>query len=177
MPTSARRTVLYVEDHPVNALLMAALFERRPALALVIAASGAEALRRAAAQPLDLLLLDLGLPDMHGSTLLTQLRALPGCAGAPAVAVTADVHFAALERGFCELWPKPLCVDDVLARLDALTGTVPSAPPQLPREWFAGATASAPPALLKAAGRQRSVSGRGAVDDAVHQVQLAHRQP
>ena len=176
MPTPARRTVLYVEDHPVNALLMAALFERRPALTLVIAACGAEALRRAASQPLDLLLLDLALPDMHGSALLTRLRALPGCASAPAVAVTADVHFPALERGFCELWPKPLCVDDVLARLDALAGTAPSAPPQLPREWFAVPAAGAPPALLNAACRPAGASARGAVDDAVHQVQLAHRQ-
>lgn len=134
MPVSARRTVLYVEDHPVNALLMAAILEQRPQLDLVIANTGEAALSMAADLRPVLLLLDLGLPDCHGSGLLGLLRALPGCESVPAVAVTADIHFAAGDWGFCELWPKPLCVDEVLARLDALAGTAPLPPPSLPSE-------------------------------------------
>ncbi len=135
MPAPARRTVLYVEDHPVNALLMAAILERRAEIELVVATTGEEALCLAAGLRPVLLLLDLGLPDGHGSRLLGRLRALPGCETVPAVAVTADVGFAIEGWGFCELWPKPLAVDDVLARLDALVGTRPSAPPQLPSEF------------------------------------------
>ncbi len=115
-----RRPVLYVEDHPVNALLMAAIFERRPQLELVIATCGQEALRLAAGLRPALLLLDLGLPDCHGSQLLGQLRKLPGCTSVPAVAVTAEAEFGIANTGFCELWPKPLNLDHVLARLDAL---------------------------------------------------------
>lgn len=137
MQSLPRRTVLYVEDHPVNALLMAAIFERRPALDLVIATRGEEALRMARGLSPALLLVDLNLPDAHGSALLAQLRALPGYEQVSAVAVTSDVHFAAQECGFCELWPKPLCVDDVLLRLDALTGTVPPPAPVLARELLA----------------------------------------
>lgn len=122
MPASARRTVLYVEDHPVNALLMAAIFERRPQLDLVIANSGAEALSLAAGLKPALLLLDLGLPDCHGSQLLGRLRALPGLETPPAVAVTADVTFDIAGTDFCELWPKPLHLSHVLLRLDALAG-------------------------------------------------------
>ncbi|HEY1131276.1 MAG TPA: response regulator [Roseateles sp.] len=136
MSVPARRTVLYVEDHPVNALLMAAILERRPELDLHIAATGDEALRLAASLQPVLLLLDLGLPDCHGSRLLGLLRALPGCETVPAVAVTADAYFAIEDWGFLELWPKPLQVDDVLARLDALVGTAPSPPPRLPDEPF-----------------------------------------
>lgn len=121
-----RRTVLYVEDHPVNALLMAAIFEHRPQLELVIATNGEEAMRTAARLRPALLLLDLGLPDYHGAELLVRLRALPGLATPPAVAVTADVGFVIEGRGFCEMWPKPLNLELVLARLDALTG-VPAA--------------------------------------------------
>ncbi|MCE4553103.1 response regulator [Roseateles cellulosilyticus] len=136
MPNSRRRTVLYVEDHPVNALQMAAIFERRPGLSLVIANSGAQALRKAAALQPALLLLDLGLPDCHGADLLLRLRSLPGCQAAPAVAVTADAMFATANTGFRELWAKPLQLEHVLARLDALAApsglkaapTMPSAP-------------------------------------------------
>lgn len=121
MPQASRRTVLYVEDHPVNALLMAAIFEHRPQLDLVIATHGEEAQRVVADLRPDLLLLDLGLPDCHGSELLGRLRALPGLASAPAIAVTAEVGFDITGTGFCELWPKPLYLEHVLARLDAFT--------------------------------------------------------
>ena len=128
MSASLRRTVLYVEDHPVNAMLMAAIFERRPQLDLVIATSGAEAIQVAAALKPSLLLLDLGLPDCHGSELLTRLRTLPGLGAPPAIAVTADAGFEIDGTGFNELWPKPLHLEHVLHRLDALTGL--RAPPE-----------------------------------------------
>jgi len=131
MDTLTRRAVLYVEDHPVNALLMAAIFEHRPELDLVIAQTGEEALRRARALQPVLLLLDLGLPDIHGSDLLQKLRNLPGYARLPAVAVTAHTDFPVERAGFRELWAKPLLLEDVLPRLDALT-TVPAGPPLQP---------------------------------------------
>ncbi|MBW8846731.1 MAG: response regulator [Burkholderiales bacterium] len=132
MPSPAHRPVLYVEDHPVNALLMAAILERRPELDLLIATTGEEALCMAAGLSPALLLLDLGLPDCHGSRLLSLLRALPGCERVPAVAVTADADFEIEHSGFCELWAKPLQIDLVLARVDALIGTSATTPPQLP---------------------------------------------
>lgn len=134
MPKPVRPQVLYVEDHPINALLMAAIFERRPQLELLTASHGEEAMQRAEGLRPVLLLLDLGLPDCHGSQLLGWLRALPGCAEPPAVAVTADITFDIADSGFCELWAKPLHVEHVLARLDALTGACATPPPQLPRE-------------------------------------------
>lgn len=139
MPNASRRTVLYVEDHPVNALLMAAIFEHRPQLDLVIAVDGAEALRLAAGLQPALLLLDLGLPDCHGSQLLGRLRTLPGCAMPPAVAVTADALFDITGTGFCELWPKPLHLEHVLARLNTLTGL-----PPMPLQRLTGARAPRP---------------------------------
>ena len=39
----AREVVLYVEDHPVNAVLMRTVFEHRPELELVIVVDGATA--------------------------------------------------------------------------------------------------------------------------------------
>jgi CheY-like chemotaxis protein len=119
---STRRSVLYVEDHPVNAMLMSAMFERLPGLDLVVAATGQEALCMAPGLDPVLLLLDLRLPDCHGSDLLPLLRLLPGCESAPAVAVTADGDFDITGTGFVELWAKPLNLQDVLQRVEALVG-------------------------------------------------------
>ena len=129
MPSQARRPVLYVEDHPVNALLMNAIFERRPQFELVIATTGKEALGMASGLQPALLLLDLSLPDCHGSQLLGLLRALPGCESVPAVAVPAHADFEIEGTGFCELWPKPLHLDQVLTRLEALTRPAPAMAP------------------------------------------------
>jgi CheY-like chemotaxis protein len=137
MSSHVRRSVLYVEDHPVNALLMSAIFERRPQLELVIATTGKEALCVAAGLKPALLLLDLSLPDCHGSQLLGLLRALPGCESVPAVAVTAHADFEIEGTGFCELWPKPLHLEQVLTRLEALTRPAPALelPPEPSAPW------------------------------------------
>jgi CheY-like chemotaxis protein len=134
MSSHVRRPVLYVEDHPVNALLMNAIFERRPQFDLVIATTGKEALCMASGLHPALLLLDLSLPDCHGSQLLGLLRALPGCESAPAVAVTAHADFEG--TGFCELWPKPLHLEQVLTRLEVLTRPTPAPEqPSDPAPW------------------------------------------
>ena len=119
-PPDARAVVLYVEDHPVNAVLMEALFERRPALRLVVAPSGEQALAMTPGLHPVLLLLDLHLGDCHGGDLLPKLRQVPGCETAPAVAVTANSDYDIAGTGFAELWPKPLNLETVLSRLDAL---------------------------------------------------------
>jgi CheY-like chemotaxis protein len=125
-------TVLYVEDHPVNVMLMQALFEQRPGLRLVVATDGADALRMAARlQPL-LMLLDLRLPDCHGSRLLQWLRQLPTCRDVPAIAVTAEDDFQIAGTTFLELWAKPLNLRRVLERLDALTLDTPEMPLRKP---------------------------------------------
>jgi len=122
---SSRRSVLYVEDHPVNAMLMGALFERRPQLRLVVATTGEEAVCCASGLNPLLLLVDLRLPDCHGAQLLDVLRLIPGCEDAPAVAVTADGDYDLRGTGFVELWAKPMDLDQVLRRLDALVGPAP----------------------------------------------------
>jgi CheY-like chemotaxis protein len=115
------REVLYVEDHPTNAQLMRAIFKCRPQFELVVVNDGREARRVAADLRPSLLLLDLRLPDCHGTSLLMQLRQLYGWETIPAVAVTAELDFEPTGTGFCEVWPKPLDLAFVLSRLDALT--------------------------------------------------------
>jgi CheY-like chemotaxis protein len=118
--------VFYVEDDPINVLLMQAIFDRRPGLRLVVATDGQQALQLAPGLRPDLLLLDLRLPDVHGAELLPLLRSQPGYEGLPAVAVTAEPNYKIARSGFSELWPKPLNVSATLQRLDQLLSGAPA---------------------------------------------------
>jgi CheY-like chemotaxis protein len=122
---NSRRVVMYVEDQPVNVALMEALFKRRPDLRLAVATTGAAASQLALGLEPVLMLLDLQLPDCHGSNLLPELRRHPGCRDAPAVAVTAEHDFEIEGTGFSEIWTKPLNLLRVLARLNGLVPPTP----------------------------------------------------
>lgn len=137
--SSTDGVVLYVEDQPVNALLMELLFERLAGPRLVVATSVEQARRIAPGLQPRLLLLDLRLPDGDGVGLLAQLRQLPAYRGVAAVAVTAESDFSAEGSGFIEIWRKPLNVAHVLARLAHFCGqpvvSRPAAVPQQQRHF------------------------------------------
>jgi PAS domain S-box-containing protein len=122
--------VLYVEDNPVNAMLMEAIVGLRPGLRLQVCADVAQGLAAAQADPPALLLLDMQLPDGDGCSLLRRLRLQPALAAVPAVAVSAAASShdlqQAREAGFDAYWTKPLAVDEVLAALDTLLGPSPA---------------------------------------------------
>ena len=115
-----REVVLYVEDHPVNVLLMQTVFELRPELQLVVAIDGSSAMATTTHLKPSLLLLDLRLPDCHGTELLERMRRVPGWEEIPAVAVTAEAEFMPTGTSFCDVWHKPLRVPTLLTRLDRM---------------------------------------------------------
>ncbi|MEK8032270.1 PAS domain S-box protein [Ideonella sp. DXS29W] len=116
--------ILYVEDNPVNLMLVEQFLLRWPGVQLSSASTGAHGVEqlagfRARGQGVDLVLLDMQLPDMHGIDLLLQLRQQALLNMAPVVALSAsampDAVDAALAAGAVEYWTKPLN----LARLGA----------------------------------------------------------
>ena len=113
-----REVVLYVEDHPVNVALMWTVFEHRPELELVIVLDGAAAMAVTQHLRPALLLLDLRLPDCHGTELLARMRSVPGWERIPAIAVTAELEFDPAGTDFMDVWHKPLRVPTLLARLN-----------------------------------------------------------
>ena len=115
-------TILYVEDNPVNVLLMEAVVGLRPGVVLEVVQTGQAALQALAERRPDLLLLDMHLPDGPGLSLLARLRALPGMGNLVAIAVSAaarsDDIATAMAHGFDDYWTKPLHVDRTLTEID-----------------------------------------------------------
>lgn len=107
-----RRQVLYIEDEPLNVLLMREVFKSRPQWELQVATDGSSGLAAARARPHDLLLIDMNLPDMNGLELIRSLRGDPGCSGTKCIALSADAMQtqidAALAAGFDGYWTKPI---------------------------------------------------------------------
>jgi signal transduction histidine kinase/CheY-like chemotaxis protein len=114
--------VLYVEDHPMNALFVQRLLALRPAVQLALARSGSEALQAIRRERPDLLLVDLHLGDMSGFDLLARLRADPGTAQLRCAALTADALPAtqqcAAAAGFFDFVTKPVDVHRLLQLID-----------------------------------------------------------
>ncbi|GAB4114819.1 MAG: hypothetical protein Fur0014_17310 [Rubrivivax sp.] len=121
----AERTVLQIEDNPANRALVQGIVAMRPRWRLLSAGLPGEGLALAAAQPPDLILLDLHLPEMDGFEVLRRLRADPRTRAIPVVAVSAHAMGADLARGraagFDDYLTKPLDVGALLALLDERT--------------------------------------------------------
>ena len=87
---------------------------------VITAGSGAAALRAAAEHPPDVVILDLGLPDMSGIDVLAGLR---GWLTAPVIVLSARTDSSdkveALDAGADDYVTKPFGMDEFLARLRA----------------------------------------------------------
>ncbi|GAB2879075.1 hypothetical protein GCM10027074_54230 [Streptomyces deserti] len=111
--------VLVVEDDPqlVRALVINL---RARQYGVDAAPDGASALRLAAARRPDVVMLDLGLPDMDGVDVITALR---GWTRVPILVLSArranDEKVAALDAGADDYITKPFSMDELPARLRA----------------------------------------------------------
>lgn len=116
--------VLYIEDDPVNFTLVERILEFRPALKLMHARSGESGVELAAAHRPKLVLLDLNLPDMHGSEVLRQLQGEAQTASIPVVVLSADATPSQIERlltaGARNYLTKPFDIDPFLAVVDEM---------------------------------------------------------
>jgi two-component system KDP operon response regulator KdpE len=111
--------ILIVEDEPgLRRALTINLRARR--YDVVAAADGAAALAAAASEPPDLVILDLGLPDMDGTEVIEGLR---GWSRAPIIVLSARQaqgdKVVALDVGADDYMTKPFGMDELLARLRA----------------------------------------------------------
>lgn len=121
MENDAVQTILIVDDTPANLALVAHMLEDQ-GLRLVVAQGGAEALRRVALAPPDLILLDVMLPDIDGFEVCRRLKAGSAeVAQVPVIFMTALNGMTEKMTGFSvgavDYLTKPLQVPEVLARI------------------------------------------------------------
>lgn len=113
--------VLVVEDQPTAAEVMAAYVERVPGFAVAgQAASGAECLKRLAAGGVDLILLDIHLPDMSGLEVLRRIRAAGSTVDVIVVTQARDLSVvqAAVSFGSMQYLVKPFTFGTVRQKLE-----------------------------------------------------------
>ncbi|GEB55547.1 response regulator [Streptomyces gardneri] len=124
--------VLVVED---DAQLARALVINLQARRYVVDAApdGATALSLAASEPPDVLIVDLGLPDMDG---VDVIRALRRWSRSPVLVLSArsgsEDKIRALDAGADDYMTKPFSMDELLARLRAATRRTAEAPAESP---------------------------------------------
>lgn len=126
-------TVLIVEDNAINQLVTRGMLLKL-GYRVRTADNGAEALTLLREESVDAVLLDCQMPVMDGFATCRAIRALPGCAEVPVLAITAHSHSGDRERclaaGMSDYLAKPvkfeelrvLLHDWVLCRPAAVSG-------------------------------------------------------
>lgn len=113
---SKPRVLLIEDEEPIRRFLNAALASDN--YDVVEAATGAKGMRLAADSPPDIVILDLGLPDVDGKTVLAKLREW---SGVPVVILSARDQerekVAALDAGADDYVVKPFAIGELLARM------------------------------------------------------------
>jgi two-component system cell cycle response regulator DivK len=121
-------TVLYVEDNPDNMMLVKRVMEAA-GHTLLQAESGLDGLAIAEKEPLDLILLDINLPDVDGYEIARRLRhsTKSALAHIPIIAITANAlkgdAESALAAGCDVYMSKPVNIHELRARVE---GFVPA---------------------------------------------------
>jgi len=119
--------ILIVDDSPTMRRMVAASLRGLPAARFGEAASGLEALERVALGPVDLIILDLNMPDMHGLEVLDFLRRHQAYREIPVIVLTTRGDEAsrtdALAAGANLYLTKPFAPQSLAEQARALLGS------------------------------------------------------
>ena len=123
---AGRPVILVVDDHDDSRELVATVLLDL-GVAVAEAATGAEALRRAWSKPYPhLVLIDLALPDCHGTDVARTLKRNQRSREIPVIALSASVMAAdkerAAEAGCAEFIEKPVTPDTLIALIRRVLG-------------------------------------------------------
>jgi CheY-like chemotaxis protein len=122
--------ILCVEDNPDNMLLMQRALESR-GYHLLKAKNGEEGVSMAEAEDVDLILLDINLPDIDGYEVARRIRGSSRnkLAYTPIIAITANALKGDAEKALaagCDVYmSKPINIRELWARVEAF---LPAAP-------------------------------------------------
>jgi len=130
-PPARQPTLLLVEDDELVRDAMTRLFVREGYMVLT-AATGHDAIGvlRTPSSPIDVVLLDIGLPDVSGADLCARLRQffphmpVVVCTGAASPEEAADLRQLGITHFFC----KPIAMPDLIAAVRSALDERPSPP-------------------------------------------------
>mgnify|MGYP001248559723 CR=1 FL=1 len=112
--TEEKGTILYVEDNLDNRNLIRRVLNAEGYI-MTEAVNAVDALKRLEEGVVDLILMDINMPDMDGYTLTAKIKNMPKYANIPIVAVTANVmrgdREKSLEAGCDGYIQKPIDID------------------------------------------------------------------
>ncbi len=116
-------TILYIEDNDSNIeLVVQIISSQRSKINLITKIYGKQAVPLAIEYQPDLILLDLDLPDIHGSEVLKRLQAEEKTRGIPVIIISADAGPKQIEKllkaGAKNYLTKPLDIIDFLKVID-----------------------------------------------------------
>ena len=115
--------ILVVEDSEDTLTLLSAMFGREGAKVIALT-SATEALEWARSNRPNVIISDIGMPDVDGYEFLKQLKQLPEMAGVPAIAISGyaseEDRRKAAAVGYLTLMPKPLDVDALFDFMNTL---------------------------------------------------------
>ena len=116
-----RSTILYVEDNPDNRSLIRRVLEAEGYL-VVEAVNATQALEKLEYNAVDLVLMDINMPDMDGYTLTAKIKAIQKFAHIPIIAVTANVMRGDREKSLgagCDGYiQKPIDIDTLSQQIE-----------------------------------------------------------
>ena len=115
--------MLVVDDAP-DVLEMFSTLLRLSGYNVAVADSASQALERAQATQFDVVVSDIGMPEMNGYELAKRLRKLPGYSDVPMIAVTGYARYndrtQAIESGFNAHLSKPVNPTTLLDLIERL---------------------------------------------------------
>lgn len=114
-------TVLYVEDNSDNRNLIRRVLEAE-SYSVVDAVNAGQAIEKLEKNKIDLILMDINIPDMDGYTLTTKIKGIKNFSNIPIVAVTANVmrgdREKSLEAGCDGYIQKPIDIDTLAQQIE-----------------------------------------------------------
>ena len=116
-----KSTILYVEDNPDNRSLIRRVLQAEGYL-VVEAINAAQALEKLEYNNIDLVLMDINMPDMDGYTLTAKIKSIQKFSSIPIIAVTANVMRGDREKSLgagCDGYiQKPIDIDTLSQQIE-----------------------------------------------------------